>query len=206
VFDPQGLPLKDTLNLSDGEDGGTDDHAKVRELRDLIIWSEANFWCSPEQHGNLTGVMKTMIDHVPLGLGSVRPTQGKILAVSQVRLVFWYSLTRPLLIFFPCTQVNGGSQSFNAVNALRILGRWMRMFTIPNQASLPKAWTQFDKQGRMLASSNRDRLVDVVEELVKVSCIMRGSEAILSSRWSERTEIQNFGQLRSQAEKESGGK
>ncbi|KDN35484.1 NADPH-dependent FMN reductase, partial [Tilletiaria anomala UBC 951] len=132
-----------------------------------IIWSEANFWCSPEQHGNLTGIMKTMIDHVLLSLGSVRPTQGKTLAVAQV---------------------NGGSQSFNAVNALRILGRWVRMFTIPNQASLPKAWTQFDELGRMLPSSNRDRVVDVCEELVKVSCLFYGKEERSADRWSERRE------------------
>ncbi|ETS62418.1 arsenic resistance protein [Moesziomyces aphidis] len=189
VFDPHGLPLKDDDDAvrpflsptSDGQTAGTDAHPKVQELRQLVTWSEAHFWCSPEQHGNLTGIMKTMIDHIPLSLGSVRPTQGKILAVSQV---------------------NGGSQSFNAVNSLRILGRWMRMFTIPNQASLPKAWTQFTPEGRMMDSSNRERLVDVVEELVKVSCLFYGREETFASRWSERKEKAQVGRLLSQAEKE----
>ena len=184
VYDPHGLPLKDDYDHPEvDQNAGTEAHPKVQELRELVAWSEANFWCSPEQHGNLTGIMKTMIDHIPLSLGSVRPTQGKILAVSQV---------------------NGGSQSFNAVNSLRILGRWMRMFTIPNQASLPKAWTQFTPEGRMLDSSNRERLVDVVEELVKVSCLFYGRDATFSSRWSERKERGEFGRLLSQAEKEKG--
>ncbi|KAJ9474663.1 FMN_red domain-containing protein [Pseudozyma hubeiensis] len=189
IFDPRGLPLKDdqdAVQIDEGsaaesQQGTTDQHPKVQELRNLITWSEANFWCSPEQHGNLTGIMKTMIDHIPLSLGSVRPTQGKILAVSQV-----------------C----GGSQSFNAVNSLRILGRWMRMFTIPNQASLPKAWTQFTPEGRMLPSSNRDRVVDVVEELVKVSCLFYGKNGTFSDRYSERKEKRQAGRLLSQAEKE----
>lgn len=189
VFDPRGLPLKDDQDAvqidessaAESQQGSTDQHPKVQELRHLITWSEANFWCSPEQHGNLTGIMKTMIDHIPLSLGSVRPTQGKILAVSQV-----------------C----GGSQSFNAVNSLRILGRWMRMFTIPNQASLPKAWTQFTPEGRMLPSSNRDRVVDVVEELVKVSCLFYGKNDTFADRYSERKEKRQAGRLLSQAEKE----
>ncbi|SPO24438.1 related to arsenic resistance protein ArsH [Ustilago trichophora] len=184
VFNPQGLPLKDDCDHPDicADSGGTESHPKVIELRNLVTWSEAHFWCSPEQHGNMTGIMKTIIDHIPLSLGSVRPTQGKILAVSQV---------------------NGGSQSFNAVNSLRILGRWMRMFTIPNQASLPKAWTQFTEQeGRMKESSNRERLVDVVEELVKVGCLFRGREELMASRWSERKERGEMGRLLSQEEKE----
>lgn len=178
VYNPRGLPLKDDYDPQPGED----QHPKVTELRDLVTWSEAHFWCSPEQHGNLTGIFKTMIDHIPLSLGSVRPTQGKILAVSQV---------------------NGGSQSFNAVNSMRILGRWMRMFTIPNQASLPKAWTQFTQEGRMLESSNRERLVDVVEELVKVGCLFYGRKETFASRWSERKETLAKGRLLSQAEKEA---
>lgn len=182
VFDPHGLPLKDDYDHPEVDATlGTDSHPKVLELRSLVTWSQAHFWCSPEQHGNITGIMKTLIDHIPLSLGSVRPTQGKILAVSQV---------------------NGGSQSFNAVNSLRILGRWMRMFTIPNQASLPKAWTQFTPQGRMLDSSNRERLVDVVEELVKVGCLFYGRDDTFASRWSERKEKAEKGRLLSQAEKE----
>lgn len=183
VFDPHGLPLKDDMDTFPSDSPGESDqpHPKVTELRDLVLWSESQFWCCPEQHGNLTGIMKTMIDHIPLSLGSVRPTQGKVLAVSQV---------------------NGGSQSFNTVNSLRVLGRWMRMFTIPNQASLPKAWTQFTPQGRMLESSNRGRLVDVVEELVKVSCLFYGREETFASRWSERKEREERGRLLSQAEKE----
>lgn len=182
VYDPHGLPLKDDYDHPDVDaTSGTEAHPKVVELRQLVTWSEAQFWCSPEQHGNITGIMKTMIDHIPLSLGSVRPTQGKILAVSQV---------------------NGGSQSFNAVNSMRVLGRWMRMFTIPNQASLPKAWTQFTQEGRMMDSSNRERLVDVVEELVKVSCLFYGRDETFASRWSERKERAEKGRLLSQAEKE----
>lgn len=137
---------------------------------------------------NLTGIFKLQIDHIPLSLGSVRPTQGKFLAVSQV---------------------NGGSQSFNTVNSLRVLGRWMRMFTIPNQASLPKAWTQFtapasDGSGnRLMESSNRDRLVDVVEELVKTAVLFQNKEELMSSRYSERKETLQHSRLLSQAEKEA---
>ncbi|HAU27739.1 MAG TPA: arsenical resistance protein ArsH, partial [Alteromonas australica] len=105
IFDPRGLPQPDT------ED---ENHPKVKELRELMMWSEGQIWCSPERHGSITGIMKSIIDWVPLSLGGVRPTQGKTLALMQV-----------------C----GGSQSFNAVNQMRILGRWMRMLTIPNQSS-----------------------------------------------------------------------
>ncbi|TIA77495.1 hypothetical protein E3P98_04145 [Wallemia ichthyophaga] len=172
IYNSSGLPLKDD---------STENHPKVQELRQLISWSDSNFWVSPEQHGQITGVMKTQIDHVPLSLGSVRPTQGKILAVAQV---------------------NGGSQSFNAVNTLRLLGRWMRMHTIANQSSLPKAWTAFSPEGRFLPSSNRDRLVDVCEEFVKVSCLFYDKNELFASRWSERKEKEIKGRLLSQEEKE----
>lgn len=76
VYDPSGLPVKDDVQ---------DKHPKVQELRDLSIWSEAQFWCSPEQHGNITAVMKNQIDWIPLSTGSVRPTQGRILGFAQVR-------------------------------------------------------------------------------------------------------------------------
>ncbi|KAI8072355.1 NADPH-dependent FMN reductase [Gongronella butleri] len=171
VFDPTGLPLKDDVN---------DKHEKVVELRQLSEWSDGHIWCSPEQHGQITGVFKTQIDWIPLSLGSVRPTQGRTLAVAQV---------------------NGGSQSFNAVNALRILGRWMRMFTIPNQSSIPKAWTEFDEQDRLKPSSYRDRVVDVAEELVKITVLMRPHTNYLVDRYSERKETQENGRLLSQAEK-----
>lgn len=161
VYDPRGLPLRDDPSIS------TSTHPKVNELLDCIAWSQAQFWCSPEQHGNMTGIMKTMIDHIPLSSQAIRPTQGKVLAIAQV---------------------SGGSQSFNALNSMRILGRWMRMFTIPNQASLPKAYTQFTAEGRLTNSSNRSRLVDVVEELVKISCILQDHQAILGDRFSERKE------------------
>ncbi|KAK3321288.1 arsenical resistance protein ArsH [Cercophora scortea] len=161
VFDATGLPMKDDVNH---------DHAKVQELRDLSKWSDGQFWVSPEQHGALTGVFKTQIDWIPLSTGSVRPTQGRTLAVAQV---------------------SGGSQSFNAVNALRILGRWMRMFVIPNQSSVPMAYTQFtaDAEGsRMMPSGNRDRLVDCMEELVKYTVVMRPSFDLFGDRYSEREE------------------
>ena len=158
VFDPHGLPMVDSVPA---------DHPKVQELRALSAWSEGQVWCSPERHGNLTGVFKTQIDWLPLEVGALRPTQGRTLAVMQV-----------------C----GGSQSFNAVNALRILGRWMRMITIPNQSSVAKAYEEFDAQGRMKPSSYYDRLTDVMEELVKFTLLTRDSEQYLSSRYSERKE------------------
>ncbi|KAJ9115476.1 hypothetical protein QFC22_005234 [Naganishia vaughanmartiniae] len=173
VYDPSGLPVKDDVQ---------DKHPKVQELRDLSIWSEAQFWCSPEQHGNITAVMKNQIDWVPLSTGSVRPTQGRILGFAQV---------------------NGGSQSFNTVNTLRILGRWMRMFVIPNQSSLPLAWKNFTPAGRLKPSSNRDRLVDVCEELVKVSLIIGPHMDMLNDRYSEREETREKGKLLTQAEKEA---
>ena len=158
IFDPSGLPLPDDAPA---------EHSKVQELRDLSTWSEAQVWCSPERHGAMTGIMKAQIDWIPLSLGAVRPTQGKTLAVMQV---------------------SGGSQSFNAVNQMRILGRWMRMITIPNQSSVAKAWQEFDESGRMKPSSYYDRVVDVMEELVKFTLLTRGFSAYLTNRYSERKE------------------
>lgn len=158
IFDPAGLPLPDAAPV---------DHPKVRELRDLSLWSEGQVWCSPERHGAMTGIMKAQIDWIPLSVGSVRPTQGRTLAVMQV---------------------SGGSQSFNAVNQLRILGRWMRMLTIPNQSSVAKAFEQFDEAGRMLPSPFYDRVVDVMEELVKFTLLTRGISDYLTDRYSERKE------------------
>ncbi len=158
VFDPSGLPLPD-----DAEP----DHPKVTELRELCAWSEAQVWCSPERHGAMTGIMKTQIDWIPLSLGAVRPTQGKVLALMQV---------------------SGGSQSFNALNQMRVLGRWMRMFTIPNQSSVPKAFQQFDDDGRMKPSGLYDRVADVMEELVKFTLLLRDRKDYLVDRYSERKE------------------
>jgi arsenic resistance protein ArsH len=158
TFDPSGLPLPD--------DAGAD-HPKVQELRDLVTWSEGMVWCSPERHGAMTAIMKAQIDWIPLSIGAVRPTQGKTLAVMQV-----------------C----GGSQSFNAVNQLRILGRWMRCLTIPNQSSVPKAFQQFGEDDRMKPSAFYDRMVDVMEELVKFTLLTRGVSAYLVDRYSERKE------------------
>jgi arsenic resistance protein ArsH len=156
IFDPRGLPLPDATEA---------DHPKVQELRALSEWSEGQVWCSPERHGNITGVFKSQIDWLPLSVGSIRPTQGRTLAVMQV---------------------SGGSQSFNAVNALRILGRWMRMITIPNQSSVPKAFQEFDDSGRMKPSPFYDRVVDVMEELVKFTLLTRDHANYLTDRYSER--------------------
>ncbi|RVV97682.1 arsenical resistance protein ArsH [Mesobaculum littorinae] len=158
IFDPAGLPLPDAT---------ADDHPKVAELRDLARWSEGMVWSSPERHGAMSSVLKAQIDWIPLSLGSVRPTQGKTLALMQV-----------------C----GGSQSFNAVNQMRILGRWMRMVTIPNQSSMPKAWDEFDAAGRMRLSPLYLRIVDVMEELVKFTLMTRGRAVALTDRYSERVE------------------
>ncbi len=158
IFDPTGLPLAD---------GAPDTHPKVQELRELAAWSEGMVWCSPERHGAMTGVLKTQIDWIPLSVGSVRPTQGKTLALMQV-----------------C----GGSQSFNAVNQMRILGRWMRMITIPNQSSVAKAFAEFEDDGRMKASAFYDRVVDVVEELFKFTLLTRDVGGHLVDRYSERKE------------------
>ena len=158
VFNPSGLPLPDDVPV---------DHPKVQELRDLVQWSEGQVWCSPERHGAMSAVFKAQIDWIPLALGALRPTQGKTLAVMQV-----------------C----GGSQSFNVVNQLRVLGRWMRMFTIPNQSSVPKAYLEFDDAGRMKPSPYYDRVVDVMEELVKFTVLLRDRQEFLADRYSERKE------------------
>lgn len=158
VFDPAGLPLADDA---------PDSHPRVQELRALAQWSEGMVWTSPERHGAMTGLMKTQIDWIPLNSGAVRPTQGKTLAVMQV---------------------SGGSQSFNAVNQMRILGRWMRMLTIPNQSSVAKAFQEFDEAGRMKASSYYDRIVDVMEELMKFTLLTREVSPYLVDRYSERKE------------------
>src|SRR5690554_2954354 len=156
VFDPQGLPMLDSVGR---------DHPKVRQLREWSEWSEGHVWVSPERHGTVTGVFKNQIDWLPLEDGGVRPTQGRTLAVMQV-----------------C----GGSQSFNTVNALRVLGRWMRMVTIPNQSSVAKAWQEFDDDGRMRASPFYDRVVDVMEELMKFTLLVRERSDYLVDRYSER--------------------
>ncbi|AJJ21705.1 TPA: arsenical resistance protein ArsH [Yersinia enterocolitica] len=158
IFNPSGLPLPDDAPES---------HPKVMELRELVRWSEGMVWCSPERHGAMTGIMKAQIDWIPLSEGAVRPSQGKTLAVMQV-----------------C----GGSQSFNTVNQMRVLGRWMRMITIPNQSSVAKAWQEFDEDGRMKPSSYYDRIVDVMEELMKFTLLTRGNAAYLVDRYSERKE------------------
>jgi len=158
MFDPRELPLPD---------GAPDDHPKVNELRELALWSEGMVWCSPERHGAMSGILKSQIDWIPLTAGAVRPTQGKTLAVMQV-----------------C----GGSQSFNAVNQMRVLGRWMRMVTIPNQSSVAKAFTEFDEAGRMKPSAYYERLVDVMEELVKFTWLTRDATPYLTDRYSERRE------------------
>ncbi|WP_432284263.1 arsenical resistance protein ArsH [Aminobacter sp. BA135] len=158
IFDPSGLPLPD---------GAPTDHPKVKELRELSLWSEGQVWTSPERHGAMSGVMKSQIDWIPLATGSIRPTQGRTLAVMQV---------------------SGGSQSFNAVSQMRILGRWMRMITIPNQSSVAKAYQEFDEAGRMKPSSYYDRVVDVMEELVKFTLLTRDVSGYLTDRYSERKE------------------
>ena len=158
VFNPSGLPLPDDAPES---------HPKVQELRALALWSEGMVWCSPERHGAMTGIMKAQIDWIPLAAGAVRPTQGKTLAVMQV-----------------C----GGSQSFNAVNQMRVLGRWMRMVTIPNQSSVAKAYQEFDDNDRMKPSSYHDRVVDVMEELLKFTLLTRDVSPYLVDRYSERKE------------------
>ena len=158
AFDPRGLPLPDDA---------PETHPKVQELRELAAWSEGMVWSSPERHGAMTGIMKAQIDWIPLSVGAVRPTQGKTLALMQV---------------------SGGSQSFNAVNQMRVLGRWMRMITIPNQSSVAKTFNEFDEAGRMKPSAYYDRIVDVMEELVKFTLLTRGQSAWLVDRYSERKE------------------
>jgi arsenical resistance protein ArsH len=165
IFDPSDLPLPDQIE--------NDNHPAVAELRALSLWSEGQVWCSPERHGAITGVMKAQIDHLPLSMGALRPTQGRTLAVMQV---------------------SGGSQSFNAVNTLRLLGRWMRMVTIPNQSSVAMAYKEFGESGAMLgrmrASSYYDRIVDTMEELVRFTVLLRGQTDMLTDRYSERVEAE----------------
>lgn len=158
IFNPLGLPQPDT------DDGS---HPKVKELHELMVWSEGQVWCSPERHGSMTGIFKSQIDWVPLNMGGVRPTQGKTLAVMQV-----------------C----GGSQSFNTVNQMRVLGRWMRMVTIPNQSSVARAFLEFDDDGRMKPSPYYNRIVDVMEELMKFTMLLRNSKDYFVDRYSERVE------------------
>lgn len=158
IFNPEGLPQTDMAD---------DQHPKVQELRSLMIWSEGQVWCSPERHGSMSSIFKSQIDWIPLNVGGVRPTQGKTLAVMQV-----------------C----GGSQSFNVVNQLRILGRWMRMVTIPNQSSVAKAFLEFDDNNRMKPSPYYNRIVDVMEELMKFTLLLRGSKDYFVDRYSERVE------------------
>lgn len=160
IFDPMELPMAGSVS---------EDHPKVLELRALSLWSEGQVWCSPERHGAITAVMKNQIDWIPLEQGALRPSQGRTLAVMQV-----------------C----GGSQSFNVVNTLRLLGRWMRMFTIPNQSSVPMAYKEFDDAGRMRPSAYYDRVVDVMEELFKMTLLLRGRTDYLTDRYSERNERQ----------------
>jgi len=160
IFNPMELPMAGSV---------PDDHPKVLELRALSLWSEGQVWCSPERHGAITAVMKNQIDWIPLEQGALRPSQGRTLAVMQV-----------------C----GGSQSFNVVNTLRVLGRWMRMFTIPNQSSVPMAYKEFDDAGRMRPSGYYDRVVDVMEELFKMTLLLRGRTDYLTDRYSERNERQ----------------
>jgi arsenic resistance protein ArsH len=166
TYDPRGLPVFDRSSF---------DLPKVRELRELTMWSEAHVWVSPEQHGSMTAAFKNQIDWIPLSEGAVRPTQGRTLAVLQV---------------------SGGSQSFNAVNQLRVLGRWMRMYTIPNQSSVPKAFEQFDSDGRMKPSSYRDRVVDVMKELFRMTLLLRDNVEVLNTRYSEEKEKREHGKLK----------
>ena len=158
IFDPSGLPLPDGADVN---------HSKVQELRELSLWSEGQVWTSPERHGAMSAVMKAQIDWIPLSVGAVRPTQGRTLAVMQV---------------------SGGSQSFNAVNQMRVLGRWMRMVTIPNQSSVAKAYQEFDEAGRMRPSSYYDRVVAGMDELVKFTLLTRDISPYLTDRYSERKE------------------
>ncbi|MHA3104720.1 arsenical resistance protein ArsH [Acinetobacter sp. ANC 3791] len=158
IFHPKGLPLPEDADMN---------HPKVKELHELLAWAEGMVWSSPERHGSMSSILKAQIDWIPLAAGAIRATQGKTLALMQV-----------------C----GGSQSFNAVNQMRILGRWMRMITIPNQSSVAKAFLEFDEDDRMKPSAYYDRIVDVMEELYKFTLLTRGQSAYLTNRYSERKE------------------
>lgn len=158
IFHPKGLPLPEDAESN---------HPKVQELHEMLAWAEGMVWCSPERHGSMSSIFKAQIDWIPLAAGAIRATQGKTLALMQV-----------------C----GGSQSFNALNQMRVLGRWMRMITIPNQSSIPKAFLEFEEDGRMKASSYYDRIVDVMEELYKFTLLTRGQASYLTDRYSERKE------------------
>ena len=165
IFDPHKLPVFDRTS---------NEHPEVQRLRALSVWSEAHVWCTPEQHGSMTAAFKNQIDWLPLSDGAVRPTQGRTLALMQV---------------------SGGSQSFNALNQLRILGRWMRMFTIPNQSSVAKAWQEFDEEGHMRPSPYRERVVDVMEELFRFTLLLRDRTDLLTTRYSEQRQLRAKGAL-----------
>lgn len=173
TYNPKGLPVRDPALESD---------VKVQEIRALTQWSDGHMWVSPEMHGQLTGTFKNQIDWIPLNTGSIRPTQGKTVCLAQV---------------------NGGSQSFNAVNTMRLLARWMRMPCVTNQSSVAKAWQEFDDDGRMKESSYRDRVVDVAEEFAKFTAICQPVSDDLTNRYSERKEKEKEGKLLTQAEKEA---
>ena len=173
TYNPHNLPVRDP---------SLESHVKVQELRSLTLWSDGHVWVSPEMHGQITGVFKNQIDWIPLNSGSVRPTQGRTCCVAQV---------------------NGGSQSFNAVNTLRLLARWMRMPCCTNQSSVAKAWQEFDDDGRMKPSSYRDRVVDVAEEFAKFTAVITPVANDLNNRYSERKEKEKEGRLLTQAEKEA---
>jgi len=166
IYAPHDLPVFDR---------SSNDHPEVQKLRALSLWSEGHVWVSPEQHGSMTGVFKNQLDWIPLSDGAVRPSQGRTLAVLEV---------------------SGGSQSFNTVNQLRILGRWMRMITIPNQSSVAKAWQEFDDDGRMKPSGFRDRVVDVMEELFRFTLLLRGQSDYLTTRYSEQKQLREAGELK----------
>ena len=170
-YDPRDLPMPEAGFQPGGE---ADKHPKIKELIDLALWADGHVWLSPERHGNMTAVLKNQIDHIPLAIGSIRPTQGRTLALLQV---------------------SGGSQSFNSLNNMRILGRWMRMFVIPNQSSVPSAYTQFDDNGRMKPSPLYERVVDVAEELMKFTLLTKDKTNYLVSRYSERKAISENGKV-----------
>ena len=143
------------------------DDPKVQEYMELVDWADGFAWVSPELHGTIAAVMKNQVDWMQLSNGATRPTQGKTLALFQVE---------------------GGSQSFNTVNLMRQMGRWMRMFTIPNQSSIPKAYQEFNEDGQLNDSPFRNRVIDVVEELVKFTELTKDKIDWLTDRYSERVE------------------